>query len=213
MSLARNAEKPAVRTDGPELEPVQRMTDAPADPSVSADIPDWSREAPELFWDPGRKLLSTIRGYQYWRARSSPLARLLRMWLVLRYRFWSVVTGAEISLGCTIGGGLRIPHPNGIVIHSDAVIGVNCLIFQQVTIGTQGNGVPQIAGHVDIGAGAKILGPITIGPHAKIGANAVVLEDVPESAVAVGVPAKILQPSASRPSPDPYIQHASGETS
>ncbi|NCB26477.1 MAG: hypothetical protein EOM62_13535 [Bacteroidia bacterium] len=87
-----------------------------------------------------------------------------------------------------------LPHPNGIVIHPKAIIGVNCLIFQQVTIGTGGpvSGVPQIGGHVDIGAGAKILGGVRIGNHAKIGANAVVLGDVPEEATAVGVPARIV---------------------
>ena len=89
-------------------------------------------------------------------------------------------------------GGLLIPHPNGIVIHPDAEIGVNCLIFQQVTIGTRdGVGVPAIAGHVDIGAGAKILGPVHVGAHAKIGANAVVSTDVPSGSVAVGIPARI----------------------
>ena len=82
---------------------------------------------------------------------------------------------------------MLIPHPNGIVIHPDAKIGVNCLIFQQVTVGTRGTeGVPKIGGHVDIGAGAKILGPVTVGDHAKIGANAVVLADVLPHEVAVG---------------------------
>jgi serine O-acetyltransferase len=86
-----------------------------------------------------------------------------------------------------------MPHPNGIVIHPDAVIGPNCLIFQQVTIGLRdGPGAPHIGGHVDVGAGAKILGPVTIGNHAKIGANAVVLNDVPEGATAVGIPAKVI---------------------
>jgi len=69
---------------------------------------------------------------------------------------------------------------------------VNCLIFQQVTIGTRdGPGVPEIGGHVDIGAGAKILGQVCIGDHAKIGANAVVVSDIPSGAVAIGVPAKV----------------------
>ena len=90
--------------------------------------------------------------------------------IALRHRFWSVVTGAEIPLTCQIGGGLLVPHPNGIVIHPDARIGVNCLNFHQVTLGSRGRGgVPEIAGHVDIGAGAKILGPVKIGSHARIG--------------------------------------------
>jgi serine O-acetyltransferase len=112
---------------------------------------------------------------------------------VLRYRMWSIVTGADIPLNCCLGGGLLMPHPNGIVIHPDAQIGPNCLLFQQVTIGTRDDGrAPRIDGHVDIGAGAKIIGAVTIGRHAKIGANSVVLEDVPEGATAVGIPARIV---------------------
>ncbi|MBX2806179.1 MAG: serine acetyltransferase [Hyphomicrobiales bacterium] len=160
--------------------------------SVSSEYPDWSREKSTGIWDPGRKLLLSLRRYQHWSGKTGPYAALMRKFLVLRHRFWSTVTGADVPLNCDIGGGLRIPHPNGIVIHSDAKIGVNCLIFQQVTIGTQGNGVPRIGGHVDIGAGAKILGGVHIGHHAKIGANAVVLHDIPDNATAVGIPAKII---------------------
>ncbi len=71
-----------------------------------------------------------------------------------------------------------MPHPNGIVINSGARIGPNCLIFQQVTIGASQKGVPTIGGHVDIGAGAKIIGPIELGDHARIGALALVVNDV-----------------------------------
>lgn len=89
---------------------------------------------------------------------------------------------------------MLIPHPNGIVIHPEARIGINGLIFQQVTIGTRdGGGVPIIEDHVDIGAGAKILGPVRIEAHARIGANAVVLTGVPRGAVAVGIPAKLVE--------------------
>jgi len=160
---------------------------------ISAEAPDWSREHPRQFWDPGRKLLRAMRRYQYWRDRRGGVARLLCKWLVLRHRFWSAVTGAEIPLLCKIGGGLLIPHPNGIVIHPDAKIGVNCLIFQQVTIGTRGkSGLPVIEGHVDIGAGAKILGPVWIGAHACIGANAVVTTDVATGTTAAGIPARMV---------------------
>lgn len=153
---------------------------------ISHDIPDWSRERPERFWAPGRRLLRAVRGY------AAARTRVGRVWHVLWYRFWSVVTGAEIPLNGSIGGGLLIPHPNGIVIHPAAVIGPNCLIFQQVTIAAGKGGVPVIGGHVDIGAGARILGGVTIGDHARIGANAVVLSDVPPGGVAVGVPARII---------------------
>lgn len=107
---------------------------------------------------------------------------------VCQHRFWSVVTGADIPINCNLGGGLLLTHPNGVVIHPDAKIGVNCLIFQQVTITSQ----VEIGGHVDIGAGAKILNAVKIGDHANIGANAVVLNDVPERVTAVGIPAKII---------------------
>ncbi|MEH2535990.1 serine O-acetyltransferase [Bradyrhizobium sp. AZCC 1588] len=158
---------------------------------VSAEIADWSREQPKGFWDPPRKLLLTIRRYQHWRDKGGTVARLICKVLVLRHRFWSVITGADIPLNCRIGGGLLLLHPNGIVINPGAVIGVNCFILQQVTIGTlRGPGSPIIAGHVDIGAGAKVLGPIRIGAHAQVGANAVVLSDVPEGATVVGIPAK-----------------------
>lgn len=86
-----------------------------------------------------------------------------------------------------------LPHPNGVVIHPDARVGPNCLIFQQVTLGTLASGgAPIVGGPVNIGAGAKLLGQIVIGDHAKIGANAVVLVDVPAGAVEVGGPARCL---------------------
>ena len=155
---------------------------------ISATEPDWSREE-----GPGhdKRLVRAFRRYQHWRARPGPLAALLRRRWALSHRFWSVVTQAELQLNCEIGGGLRIPHPNGIVIHPDAVIGPNATIMSQVTIGTdRRGGAPRIGGHVDIGAGARILGPIRIGDHVQIGANAVVTRDVPDRMVAVGIPAK-----------------------
>jgi len=97
-------------------------------------------------------------------------------------------SGSDIALTVQIGGGLLLPHPNGVVIHPEAKIGVNCLIHQQVTIGTKEDGregVPVIDGNVKIYSGAKVLGPIHLGAHATIGANTVVLADVPENATVV----------------------------
>lgn len=156
--------------------------------------PDWKRESkPFWSWQPSRSLLASIRAYQRYQARKSPLAICLRKVAVFRHHFWSVVTGADIPLNSHLGGGLLLPHPNGVVVHPDAKIGVNCLIFQQVTIGTAGtHQAPVVGDHVDIGAGAKLLGDIHIGNNAKIGANAVVLSDVPPAKTAVGIPARIL---------------------
>lgn len=157
-------------------------------PTVSATEPDWSREACSKWWEPNRQLLKSIRSYQKWQERKGILRRFFCGLNVIQYRFWSVVTASDIPLNCQIAGGLLMPHPNGIVIHPSASIGPNCLILQQVTIVAD----VKIGGHVDIGAGAKIIRAVTIGDHAKIGANAVVLCDVPAGATAVGIPAKII---------------------
>jgi serine O-acetyltransferase len=161
---------------------------------VSAEIADWTRERKSFTdWLPSRSLLASIRAYQRHANAAGMWHRLGRRLALLRHRFWSVVTGADIPLNCRLGGGLLLPHPNGIVIHPGATVGVNCLIFQQVTIGAGGRpGVPRIGGHVDIGAGAKILGGVTVGDHARIGANAVVLDDVAPGATAVGIPARLV---------------------
>ena len=155
---------------------------------ISATEPDWSREAFNKFWSPGPQLIASIRRYQKWNKKGGLFGKLLAKVAVLQYRFWTVVTATDIPINSQLGGGLILTHPNGVVIHPDATIGPNCLILQQVTIVA---GV-KIGGHVDIGAGAKIIRPVVIGNHALIGANAVVLCDVPPGATAVGIPAKII---------------------
>jgi serine O-acetyltransferase len=147
--------------------------------------PDWTREQPRKFWDPGRKLLLCIRDYQKINISKNPVKIFKKKICVLRHRFWSIVTGAEIDLSCKIGGGLLIPHPNGIVIYPGSTIGVNCLIFQQVTLA----GSVELGYHVDIGAGAKLIGPLKIGNNVRIGANAVVTKDVRDGLTIAGIPA------------------------
>ncbi|MGD6961107.1 serine O-acetyltransferase [Fictibacillus phosphorivorans] len=101
---------------------------------------------------------------------------------------------SEIHYPTKIGKNLKLPHGGkGVIISSKAIIGNNVTIYHQVTIGTiKANGdAPIIEDNVLIGAGAKILGPIVIGEGAKIGANAVVINDVPSNKTTVGVPAKL----------------------
>lgn len=126
----------------------------------------------------------------FWKLRLKIIARLIGF--VAR-----VFTGVEIHPAATIGKNLFIDHGNGVVIGETARIGDNVLIYHQVTLGGTGNDTgskrhPSVCDNVMIAAGAKILGNIHIGTNAKIGANAVVLKDVPANATAVGIPARII---------------------
>jgi serine O-acetyltransferase len=161
---------------------------------ISDKEPDWEREKVRTFWDPSRKLLASIRSYQQHNDKSCFISKLLKKISVMRYRFWSVITAADIPITSSIGGGVILPHPNGIVIHPKSKIGPNCLIHQQVTLGVKrgDEAAPVLAGHVDIGAGAKIIGNIYVGKHSLIGANAVVTKDVPDYAIVAGIPAKVI---------------------
>lgn len=158
------------------------------DLNVSAQVPDWSRETVTHFWHPSAKLMRSIRRYQACRARGGALARLAAKYWVLNHWFWSLITQSEIHLNTEIGGGMRLTHPTGIIIHPKARIGVNCMIFHQVTLA----GEVVLGGHVDVGAGAKLIGPLTVGDHVTIGANAVVTRDVPSGVTVAGIPARII---------------------
>ena len=106
-------------------------------------------------------------------------------------------TGIEIHPGATIGRRVFIDHGMGVVIGETAEIGDDCTLYHGVTLGgtswNKGKRHPTLEAGVVVGAGAKILGPITIGAGAKIGSNAVVVKDVPEGATAVGIPARHLE--------------------
>ncbi|MBQ3198992.1 MAG: serine O-acetyltransferase [Firmicutes bacterium] len=106
------------------------------------------------------------------------------------------LTGIEIHPGATIGKCLFIDHGMGIVIGETAEIGDYCNIYHGVTLGGtgkhRGKRHPTLGNHVLVGAGAKILGPFTVGDNARIGGNAVVLKEVPPNATVVGVPGNII---------------------
>ena len=103
-------------------------------------------------------------------------------------------TGIEIHPGATIGKGLFIDHGMGVVIGETAEVGDDVTLYHGVTLGgtgkDKGKRHPTLGNNVVVGAGAKVLGPINVGDGAKIGANSVVLKDVPSDATAVGIPAK-----------------------
>ena len=125
-----------------------------------------------------------------------------------------MVTGVEIHPAAKIGRRCVIDHGMGVVIGETSEIGDDVLIYHGVTLGGTANAPvkrhPTVGDRVLIGAGAKILGPVTIGNDARIGANAVVVTDVPDHGVAVGVPAKIRVPDAveSAEHADPLIDPA-----
>lgn len=124
-----------------------------------------------------------------WRHRLPWLARWISHW-----GRW--LTGVEIHPGATIGRRVFIDHGMGVVIGETAEISDDCTLYHGVTLGgtswNKGKRHPTLGSGVVIGAGAKVLGPITIGEGAKIGSNAVVVRDVPPGATAVGIPARII---------------------
>ncbi len=151
----------------------------------------------------------------------------LAHWLWLREfyllgRFTSHVgrfcTGIEIHPGAQIGPGLVIDHGMSTVIGETAEIGANVLLYHNVTLGgvdlIKGKRHPTVEDHVVIGAGAQILGPIRIGARSRIGANAVVVKDVPSDSVVVGVPGRArprnnatLNNAMATTRPDPDLHH------
>lgn len=136
--------------------------------------------------------------YRFGRWRYKIKYKWLRLPFSIVYKFFKllsqILTGIDLPCEVTIGKRLVIEHFGDIIISGDTVLGDDVIIRNGVTIGlkkTGERGAPKIGNRVDIGAGAKILGPINIGDDAVIGANAVVLKDVPEGTLAVGVPAII----------------------
>jgi serine O-acetyltransferase len=118
-------------------------------------------------------------------------------WLARWFSYLSRwVTGIEIHPGAQIGRRVFIDHGMGIVVGETADIGDDCTLYQGVTLGgtswQKGKRHPTLGKGVVIGAGAKILGPITVGDGAKVGSNAVVVKDVPSGATAVGIPARVI---------------------
>ncbi len=173
------------------------VADQPDPPPLS--LPDWSREAKtSLFeWAPYKSLLGAIRTYQAHRDRGTFFSAIRWRLAAARWRVWGVLGGISIPLRCAIGGGLQMPHTNGIVINVRARIGCNCDIYQHVTIGEMRGQSPTIGDRVFIGPGATILGGVTIGDGARIGAHALIIHNVPAGAKVYATPAAVPQASRS----------------
>lgn len=148
------------------------------------------------YWTLADALLDSIRRYRHYREQPGFGALALRRLARIQHWALSKLTGSDIDIAVRFGRNLRLPHPNGVVFHSQVVIGDDCMVMQQVTLGQLASGgLPVVGSRVYIGAGAKVLGPVKVGDDAQIGANAVVLTDVPTGATAVGVPARIVNRS------------------
>lgn len=136
-----------------------------------------------------------------WHAKFKWMARFLS-------HFGRFLTGIEIHPGATIGRRFFIDHGMGVVIGETAEIGDDCTLYHGVTLGgtswKEGKRHPTLGNGVVVGAGAKILGPITIGDSAKIGSNAVVVKNVPAGATAAGIPARILDEASKKPGFNAY---------
>ena len=155
---------------------------------------DWQMYEGDL----SRQGLWVMLVYRFGRWRYSIKQRWLRLPFSFAYRILKllsqILTGIDLPCEVQVGRRLTIEHFGDIIISGDTVIGDDVVIRNGVTIGlkrTGEAGAPVLGNRVDIGAGAKILGAIRIGDDVVIGANAVVLQDIPANSLAVGVPAKI----------------------
>jgi serine O-acetyltransferase len=145
------------------------------------------------------EVLTTYPGLHaiLWHRMSHGLWNAGFKWLArLSSHFARWLTGIEIHPGATIGRRVFIDHGMGVVVGETAIIGDDCTLYHGVTLGgtswNKGKRHPTLEAGVIVGAGAKILGPITLGAGAKVGSNAVVVKDVPAGATAIGIPARIL---------------------
>jgi serine O-acetyltransferase len=148
---------------------------------------DWGAQG---FW------ALVVYRFGQWRytVRPALLRKLLSLVYKILFKFIQIITGIELPCEVPLGPGFVIEHSGGIVVSGFARFGARCRIRNGVVIGlsrVEEPCAPVFGDDVDIGAGAKVLGPVRIGNRVRIGANAVVITDVPDDCIAVGVPARI----------------------
>jgi len=134
--------------------------------------------------------------------RWNRFTKLFSFLFVIPYYWIQTLYNTQISHGTRIGGGLYIPHTGGIVINPAAKIGERCYLAHNVTIGKvhagEKAGVPEIGDDVFLGVGSVILGNIRIGNNVAIGANSVVVSDIPDNCFAAGAPAKVVSTTGAK---------------
>lgn len=179
---------------------------SPARETIANDIPRWIR-----FINPSFSTLSTEQAL-VWLLNTDALKEFRNLFyyrigrpenIIDRVLLKAAKSSHEprnmISLRVpSIGHGFVIKHGYNVIVHAER-IGVNCLVFQDVTIGykTPGGGLPILGNHVHVSVGAKVLGPITIGDYSIIGANSVVTKDLPPHSTAMGVPVRSISKAGS----------------
>lgn len=171
---------------------------------------DWRTYERDI-WRQGLWVMVAYR-FGRWRYRLPPVLRKPCSFIYKLLKITSqILTGIDLPCETTVGRRLKIEHFGGIVISGDSVLGDDVVLRNGVTIGlkrTNEPGAPVIGNRVDIGAGAKLLGRIRIGDDAVIGANAVVLCDVPAGALAVGIPARIIRREERQNHPSALVRAA-----
>ena len=151
------------------------------------ELPETPKSVLRMLLTDGSTTQIVYRAMRFCQTRHlKPLAFIL-------YRLNIFCSHAVIGRGAEFGDGLIILHTSGIVINSKVKAGKNLILEHGVTIGAEKNRCPVLGDNVFVGAGAKIIGGVTIGSDVKIGANAVVTKDLPDGATAVGIPAKVIK--------------------
>jgi len=155
--------------------------------------------------------------YSFWMRTCAFLrSKALTKWTLfpfakLMYRRSCIAFGVWIPYSVRVGPGLHIAHASCIFVNENALIGRNCTICQGVTLGVRNRGekagTPILGDNVYIGPGAKIIGGVRVGNNVAIGANAVVVEDVPNNAVVVGIPGRVISWAGS----EGYVTHTEYE--
>jgi serine O-acetyltransferase len=149
----------------------------------------WPRVLIRLILDPGGWAVVEYRLRRYWTARPGLIGQIATVLTVPSKKWIEVTSGISIANSASFGPGLYIAHFSGIFVGRNVVAGRQVTICQGVTLGKTDRGSPTIGNRVYIAPGAKVLGPVVLGDDISVGANAVVVHDIPDNSLAVGIPA------------------------